>query len=190
MSQIVKAGHYQTESGDIIKFNKDQPLWLALSNKCHDESGLRQLVKQEVKKYDELRGLAYWNKQNREADYQKAITQIFIRLAIAERDAGLSDILFIDQFYEAIKTNQAFYWLSPAHINMAIRKGMQGAYNSEAKLYGNRITIRHLIAWIEAFVINWQASCEVEYTDYKSNQMSQGTERGKTLREFMSEQGM
>lgn len=180
-TEIVKAGHYKLSTGEIVKHSNDEPLWLVLSNKCYNESSLKQLMTLEVKNLPELRGVKNWILRDKRNEYFQAICKVFEKLADSERDEGLKNMSFIKAAFEAIETNESFYWLSPAHVNLAIRKGMQGAYNERAKLYGNKIVVRHITEWLIEFCEVWTTGSEKDFDELKRVAHNPDAPRSSTI---------
>lgn len=169
--QLAKQGEFQSSNG-IIRYTDQEPLWLAITKKCQDAQQLRKFIQDEgIDKLPELRGVAYWKRKGLRADFIRNVVLIFEKLADAERDEGLRQPSFHKAFFDAFMDNQDFYWMSPAHVKLAIQRGMNGHYNAEAKMYGNKLTIRHIMEWIYAFQNEWLTGANSDYDEQKLREL-------------------
>jgi hypothetical protein len=183
-NEITLQGHYTPKSGEVIMYSPQEPLWLAISKKHQAPSELRKFIQDEgIDNLPELRGVAFWNKEGKRADFIKNVVMIFDNLAAAERDEGIKNPTFHKAFFDAFMDNKDFYWFSPAHVKLAIQRGMNGHYNAEARMYGNKLTIRHLIEWMYCFQDEWFNGVHSDYQERKAAEDNAPAET--PLKEFL-----
>lgn len=174
-NELSLKGQFKTSTGELIHYTENSPLWLQICKRNQTANELRQFIKIEgAENLPELRGVVTWQKEGKRAEYIKNVVMIFDELADAERDEGLRQPSFQKAFFNAFMDNKDFYWLSPAHVKTAIYQGLTGAYNDKAKMYGNKITVRHLIEWLYCFQDEWFSGAHQDYDQYKQQNLQRG----------------
>lgn len=186
MSNIVKAGHYQMQSGQVIRYDNSTPVWMAIEETCQNMVQLQNTILAEYPKCPGLRGIAAM-KHHGEIDLLKGrIMQIFQKVSTAYRDPGLMDPKFIDEVVEMLIQEQAYYWMSAAHIKYAIMKGVRGHY--DIKYMPNKVVVLHFKKWIDAFQEEWMNGVEAQR--FEENQRTKEPPRsgkGNTIGEIFKD---